>query len=365
MTVNIGSLTKKLIRVPSVHGKPRELLMCLKLIQRLLKNHNLPSKIVINEDVPCLESGNYNAEVLLLGHVDVVSGPKEMFVPRQTGSKIFGRGAFDMKGAVAAIFSAFLSLEKKGFRSIFFALTTDEEIGGHKGVRPLLKKIPALKVAIAPDGGKDFNIIFAQKGRLSLITETIGKSCHASTPWQGINAIELAAGFTKTISKEFNPINLKKKEENFSIAPTQLSSGKTKNQIPNRAQVHWDIRITSPDDKKKILKAIQRVGKRFRTKILKVNGDGFCFQIEKSNPYIQKWRRACFQVLKRMPGFKKTSSASDARFLSELDIPTIVTAPIGGGRHSDNEWVDVQSLEMLEKIVIKFISQLKPDTKKS
>ncbi|HEX5967717.1 MAG TPA: M20/M25/M40 family metallo-hydrolase, partial [Intrasporangium sp.] len=69
--------------------------------------------------------------LLLNGHVDTVgvSGMAEPFSPRIEGDQLFGRGAADMKGGVAAIVVAAEELARRGRGSVVLALVADEEDG--------------------------------------------------------------------------------------------------------------------------------------------------------------------------------------------------------------------------------------------
>lgn len=77
------------------------------------------------------EIGSGDKTLLLNGHVDVVSGKAELFIPKEMDGKLYGRGAADMKAGVAAMMAAMVELNKLDLQSkIQLQVVSDEEAGG-------------------------------------------------------------------------------------------------------------------------------------------------------------------------------------------------------------------------------------------
>src|SRR5690606_15152773 len=82
-------------------------------------------------------------DILLNGHLDVVPGTSNQFIPEIKGDKLIGRGAQDMKASCAAMLTVFKNLsEDETFPKdrLGIMIVTDEEIGGFSGTSQLLKK---------------------------------------------------------------------------------------------------------------------------------------------------------------------------------------------------------------------------------
>ena len=111
------------------------------LYARIPERANLVARIPGTGDGPSL---------LLLGHTDVVlADPAEWSVPPFAGEvrdgEVWGRGALDMKGHVAANAVAIASLAREGFRpagDLIFAATADEEVGAGFGARVAVRGAP-------------------------------------------------------------------------------------------------------------------------------------------------------------------------------------------------------------------------------
>lgn len=354
--MNLEKTLKNLIAIQSTANQPHEILRSLTLIQKILKQNKVDSKIIFLADQPILISGKSNSEILFLGHIDVVPGSKEIFKPRQQNNQIFGRGAFDMKGPIVAMLNAFIKTQHK--RSVSLILTSDEELGGHKGIKLILEQnIIQPKFAIVPDGGKNFEIVIEQKGSINLTTQTHGINCHSATPWQGENAINRAFIFVQEIQKVFP----NKNKNLTTVCPTVIQScnnsdSRIKNQIPDQTFINWNIRICTQDSQERIVQIFQEISRRNKTEIVSIEGDGLIFHVNKNNPQVLLWESIVKKTTQKSIRFVKTASTSDARFLTNKQITCLVTQLTGDKAHSNQEWVSFKSIHTFSDCLCKFIN---------
>ncbi|MEW5921551.1 MAG: M20/M25/M40 family metallo-hydrolase [Bacillota bacterium] len=145
--------------------------------------------------------------ILYLAHSDVVPVGEgwdcDPFSGEQRGSLIYGRGARDCKGLLAAELYALLRLAREETPltgTLLFAATADEERGGHCGIRHLLEQCPEkLRADFAVnEGGEEPIIIYGrtfffiqvgEKGTAGSRLLARGTSCHGSVPTLGDNAV--------------------------------------------------------------------------------------------------------------------------------------------------------------------------------
>ncbi|MCK4840241.1 MAG: M20/M25/M40 family metallo-hydrolase, partial [Desulfobulbaceae bacterium] len=131
--------------------------------------------------------------LLIVGHMDTVSGGgmQDPFSGDLRDGIIFGRGACDDKGPLAAGFSAMLDLHRElgvaPAYDITFATTIDEECT-MSGAKKLAEELADWDLCIALEP-TDLKIIRAHKGVYRCQIVTRGKAAHSSHPDQGINAI--------------------------------------------------------------------------------------------------------------------------------------------------------------------------------
>src|SRR5262249_5975023 len=131
--------------------------------------------------------------VVLEAHQDTV--PTDNMTIDPFGAKIedgrlYGRGACDIKGGMAAMLAAFARLVRdkpRGGANIIMACTVDEECPA-LGVLQLVEcGIRADMAVVAEPTGLD--IVHAHKGAVRWYLKTTGRSCHSSAPEKGVNAI--------------------------------------------------------------------------------------------------------------------------------------------------------------------------------
>ncbi len=136
------------------------------------------------------------------GHYDVVPGGSgwtvtEPFKPVIREGRLYGRGAVDMKGGIAAVLGAFKLLRSSGYMPrlvLEAAFVPDEEIGGKCGSGYLIEymgRAPDYVLIPEPSGLKA--PWHGHRGILWVTVKIKGLSAHASTPWLGRNAFLLAA----------------------------------------------------------------------------------------------------------------------------------------------------------------------------
>lgn len=297
-----------------------------------------------------------NPTLFLNGHLDVVPAKEEDFIPKIKGNRIYARGSGDMKGAVAVMIEVLKYFSKQqNIPSIGIMLTTDEELGGENGVNYLINtKGYKSKFAIIPDGGWDLSrTVLDQKGILHLKIKAYGKSAHGASPFLGENAIDKLFEYYSEIKKIIP--ELKKGEWKNSVNLGKISGGEAANKVPDYAEMLLDIRIVGKEEKEKVFNKIQKI----TGGNVEILAQGNSFVQSKNNPFVKQYAKIAAEEIKKDVLFKKVEGASDARFFSEKDIPTIITGIKSANLHGDNEWVDIKEMERFYNILVKLISSLK------
>src|ERR671920_1580240 len=125
------------------------------------------------------------------GHVDVVPGRPGQFEPRVEGDRLIGRGAYDMKGALAAMMLAARDAADQDEVRVVFVCVPDEESDDLDS-----RSIDALVGTVLADADfaitgepTDLHIGVEAKGVLAMRLQIGGRSAHNSTPWLGDNAV--------------------------------------------------------------------------------------------------------------------------------------------------------------------------------
>lgn len=156
------------------------------------------------------------------GHYDVVFPGEgwtvtQPFKPLKVNNRVYGRGASDMKGGIAAFLAAMIHLAEKSEPDIVVevAIVPDEEIGGSTGTGYLVNVLGSKPdwVVIAEPSGLD-NIWHGHKGLVWAEVVVKGKQVHGSTPWLGVNAFEKMVYIAKHYIEEYLP-RLKERKSRY------------------------------------------------------------------------------------------------------------------------------------------------------
>ena len=216
-----------------------------------------------------IKSKNSRRSLLISPHLDTVPAGGgwriKPFSGRIINNKVYGRGASDCKGNLAAALEALARIKEKkdilNNTDIIFAATADEEAGSKAGFMPLLKKILPLDYALVLDGS-NFEITHAQKGLLHLRIEFRGVKAHGAYLERGKNAVVYALDTFKDIEQWVKRSSRKIQGFNFTVNLGKIEGGERVNIVPDRCFMELDFRFALEKDLNFFLKAIRRLSKK-------------------------------------------------------------------------------------------------------
>lgn len=362
--MRLENILKSLIAFPSVSEDTATNAKALHWIRRRVKHLPLTVRQHVHNGYPSLvltTQKTSSPTLWLQGHVDVVPGSKSAFTPRISGRRLYGRGAFDMKFAVAVYIELLLELGASVSDYNFgVMLTCDEEIGGRNGVRPLLFEDGYRGgMCFLPDGGEDWKFESAAKGIMVVTIESVGLAGHGARPWRGHDANRQLAEYLSRLARAFD--KLKSTDPDKKPYPTVtfgiMSGGKTRNQIPDFAEAQIDIRYPKAFGKKKVRSLLTKAkegGTKIRVREVR-NSAAYTNNTASSGHRL--FSDITKEILGRRPGTMFSHGSSDARHFRNLKIPVILIRPRGGGQHSEREWIDLPDLKTYYDCVREFVER--------
>jgi succinyl-diaminopimelate desuccinylase len=348
-------LLSNLVSFRTTKDNPNEILRCYDFVSKELAE--LPFAVKTYEKngvVSMLWESPYENKILLNAHIDVVPASEDLFTLKHDGDRILGRGVSDMKFGVASFVTAIKDIYKKtgSIPPIDMLLTADEESGGSNGVGNFVNEHDLnYAVVIIPDGGDNWKIVEEAKGVLHLQIATKGKSAHASRPWEGESASEIMIEDLPKLRASFPQIKADKWETTLNIG--QIHVGKQTNQVPDEGIALVDIRYI-PDDKKIDIKNAVSFACSNSEVTPIVEADPF--KIDKNNPYIQKWEKLISPYSEGQV-FIKEPGASDGRYFTDKGIPVILSKPMGGLIHTEQEWLNLESFYQFTQLLTQYINE--------
>lgn len=359
----IESILKKLISFKTLSLDAKENKRALDWFRNQVDQYPVYTKELVFNNHPSLlvtTQKTKNPKIWLQGHMDVVPGPADLFRAQVKSGKIIGRGAFDMKFAIACYLHLVKNLGKQ-LQSYDFGimLTSDEEMGGMNGVKKILEKGYGSKACILPDGGaEEWQFEKTAKGIWQIKVKASGESAHSSRPWEGSNAIQNLCRFIDDLSKKF-PQEPCGQNDHFhnTINVGYMQGGEVINKIPNEAEAWIDIRFNTKSNHQTLKALVNKVRKNHSR--IKIEEIVFAnsYSLNTKNHYINSFSEEVKKIKKITPGFSDAYGASDARFFSEKGIPVILIKPRGGEHHGRHEWIDIKDLNYFYDVIEAFIKK--------
>jgi len=293
--------------------------------------------------------------VIWHGHLDVVPARDGQFEPRIEGDRLIGRGAYDMKGALAGMMCALKDVSEQDRVRVRFVCVPDEEAEDvtRRSTDELVKA--GLRGDFALTGEPtDLHIGVQAKGVLAVRVAVSGTAAHGSTPWLGDNAILKAHDCYRRI--ETLPFSRESSDlfDRPSINLARIAGGDAFNKVPDLCTMDVDIRFLPTQDPGDILAQIRAIGD---LEIVKTFTRGPAL-VSRRNPYVLALRDAVGRSIEGDALSIGRDGASDANSVLDVGIPAVEFGPIGGGHHGPHEWVSVSSLALYRRALGDFVRHL-------
>ena len=296
--------------------------------------------------------------ILLAPHLDTVNGAPNQFVPRRRNGRMYGRGACDTKGSVAAMVSTLCNLAKEGQRpattEIMFAGPVDEE-----NSRALAASGFKADLAIVGEPTR-LQVVTAHKGSLWLRFETKGKSAHGARPELGRNAVHEMSRIVNLIETDY-AASLRRRSHPLlgraTVSVGVINGGTQPNIVPDHCYIVVDRRTlpgeTEAGVQREIFQMFKQRGLRAECADNKLAP---CHPLE-TDPKLPLVAQLLGQVRQSKPA--GVHYFSDAAVLAEGGIPSVVFGPGDIAQaHTGDEWVDLAELERAKEMLTGFLRSL-------
>jgi succinyl-diaminopimelate desuccinylase len=293
--------------------------------------------------------------VVLHAHLDVVPGQPAQFEPRLDGDRLYGRGAYDMKGALAAMLLALTDLRDQSAVRVRLGVVPDEESEEEKerGSDYLVDHGFTGDFAITGEP-TDLHIGVQAKGVLAMRIAVAGRAAHGATPWLGDNAVLKALDVFRTI--ESLPFARQSSDlfDRPSINLGRIWGGDALNKVPDACVIDVDIRYLPEQEPERIVDQVRGIPD---TRIVSMFSRPPAV-VDRDSVFVQA---LCEAAAPHHAGDVMSvgrDGASDAVSFLRAGVPAVEFGPIGGGHHGPDEWVSVASLSSYRAAIGSFIRDL-------
>ncbi len=308
-------------------------------------------------------AGKVKHRILLAPHLDTVNVVSEkQFQPCKQGDFLFGRGACDTKGSVAAMLTALCEVVQSKNRpretEINFAGLVDEE-NSQGGSRALAKSKLKADLAIVGEPTQ-LKLVTAHKGNLWLRLETRGKAAHGSKPELGKNAVHemsLVVDFLETTYR----VKLKTHRHpllgHATVSVGTICGGTQANIVPDSCAITVDRRTLPGETESGVRREIKSLLRKNHLAASFSNAKTIsCLPMETDPklPLVRQFLRVIGQAKPAGVDFY-----CDASVLSRAGIPSVVFGPGDIAQaHTADEWISVSQLERAKDILARLLKSL-------
>jgi acetylornithine deacetylase len=284
--------------------------------------------------------------LLLNGHLDTVGvvGMPTPHEPRFEDGRLYGRGAYDMKGAIASILLA--AVQATGLRGdVIVTAVADEELAS-TGTEAVLERVSAdAAIVVEPT---ELRLAVAHRGFVAFELETAGIAAHGSRPDLGIDAIvkmgpvlvaldrldqQLQAGVRHTL---VGPA---------SLHASLIEGGQELSSYPARCVLTGERRTIPGESVEQVERELREIAGEA---VLRLGVNREPFEAPTEHPFVE--------LVGRVSGADEQIGVpfwTDAALVAAAGIPTVLYGPAGEGAHAAVEWVDLASLERVRDVVLR------------
>ncbi len=314
--------------------------------------------------------------ILLDAHQDTVPVEGmaiESFHPAVNDGRLYGRGACDVKGGMAAILAAFARLvsdRPKHAANVVVSCTCDEEFTaqGAKALArlwsdpgragSLLSAPPTVAVVAEPT---DLNVIVAHRGAIRWKLKTRGRACHSSRPHEGVNAIYKMAEVLLCLERYADELPRMVKPHPLCGSPTlsvgRITGGISVNTVPDESLIEIDRRVIPGEDPQAVIPHVttylrERLDVDFE--MLPPWLDGATLSDTKNGA----WAERLLEHVLAVAGPREKQGAwygTNASRFAATGVPAIVFGPGSIHQaHTADEWIDIAELRLASEVYYRF-----------
>lgn len=323
----------------------------------------------VHNIVAVLKGTRPGRRVVLSGHLDTYPAgdaarwTTPAYAPAVRDGRLYGRGAADMKGGIAAAIAVLAAIAADSDREgeVVLALAGDEESMGRDGTGFLLETVPAVRgdCCIVTDAGSPAVIRFGEKGMVWLTLTATGRAAHGAHVHRGVNAAEAvmeaarriialrempvtlpkevvaAIAAAKPVSEPLGGAGEAKTLSRITVNLGRIAAGTSPNLVPDTAMAGCDIRIPPDTTTEAVIAAARSAIADLPGVTLTVDVAWEPTVTPPTHGMFDALARAAAPILGARPVFNMRVGASDARLFRLAGIPTAVFGPtphgMGGG----------------------------------
>src|SRR5687767_559022 len=300
--------------------------------------------------------------LLLYGHIDTVgiAAMPDPFSATVRDGKLYGRGAYDMKGGVTACLAAVKALRDAGVSlrgDVLIACVADEEVASI-GMADVLRHVRADAAVVTE--ATELRVCLAHRGFSWIEVETLGLAAHGSRYDIGIDANMRMGRFLARLDKLEQELRARPRHSLVgppSLHAAVLRGGTGVSTYADHCRLEIERRTVPGETEAQVLAEIRTITEALAAEdaTFKANVRAMLtrdsFEVDRNAPIVDAVLGAATTVLGTAPDVIGEPYWMDAALLSTAGIDTVVIGPVGAGAHALEEWVSLDSIAKLTQIL--------------
>jgi acetylornithine deacetylase len=306
-------------------------------------------------------SGGGGRSLLLNAHLDTVgvTGMQRPHDPVVDGNRLYGRGAYDMKGGLAAIMIVVAQAKKLALRGdVILTAVADEEFAS-LGTQSIVRRWHADAAIVTEPTA--LRLCVAHKGFVWLEITTQGRAAHGSRPDLGCDAIvkmgKILVGLEQ-LDLSLRAVATHPLLGSGSLHASLIVGGQELSSYPESCTLQVERR-TIPGETRELVEAeiqelleqIQRADPTFLASV-KTTLVRDSFQVAENADIVQTLSNQSEALLGSAPEVVGAPMWMDSALLSAAGIPTVVFGPGGAGAHAVIEWADLEQVQQCSDVLL-------------
>jgi succinyl-diaminopimelate desuccinylase len=309
------------------------------------------------------------------GHTDVVpTGPldawtSDPFVPQIRGGSLYGRGACDMKGSLAAMVTAvegFVGTHPDHKGSVAFLITSDEEGPARDGTVRVVQTLEARgeKIDYCLVGEPSSHAVLGdtvkngRRGSLNGVLTINGKQGHVAYPQRALNPLHaFAPALAELVAEEWDKGNAFFPPTSFQFSNLNMGTG-ADNVIPGQLSALFNLRFSTELDadtiERRVHAVLDRWGLDYRID-WRLSGNPF---LTPAGELVAATQAAVAEVLGVEAALSTTGGTSDGRFIAPTGAQVLELGPVNATIHQVDECVGVDELDRLSGVYRRILEKL-------
>lgn len=316
--------------------------------------------------VGVLEGASPGPTVMFCGHLDTVGveGMTDPFTPTERDGRLYGRGAQDMKGGVAAMVAAAAVLAASWTRGRLIVAGVADEEHLSLGAEALVREWSAdMAIVTEPT---DLQVAVGHKGFAWIEVITHGRAAHGSRPAEGRDAVVMMGRVLVALAardaalQAMTPVAF---QGTGSLHASVISGGRELSVYPDECRLHYERRTVGAEDGAATLAEVEDLLARLAREVpafaatARLIADRPAYALDPAHQ-LPAALRAALAATGRDSAPTGMSFWTDAAVLGRAGIPSVLFGPGGAGLHSTEEYVFTDDVHACRDVLVDAVRRI-------